>query len=100
VPDGSAIDEEGYLWNARWDGGCVIRIAPDGELDRVVEMPARRPTSCAFGGDNMKTLYVTSAAMDSTDPADSADLGGAVFSIEVDVAGSRIPPYNGSVIEL
>ena len=97
VPDGSAIDEDGYLWNARWDGGCVIRVSPDGEVDCIVEMPALRPTSCAFGGQDMKTLYVTSAATDSPAPVDSADMGGAVFSIEVDVAGSRIPPYQGDV---
>lgn len=97
VPDGSAIDEEGFLWNARWDGGCVIRISPDGELDRVIEVPARCPTSCAFGGEDMKTLYVTSAASDSSSHEGSDDLGGAVFSIDVDVAGSRIPPYKGPV---
>jgi sugar lactone lactonase YvrE len=97
VPDGSAIDEEGYLWNARWDGGCVVRISPDGDLDRVVELPVQRPTSCAFGGENMKTLYITSAASGSSAPPDRADLSGAVFSIEVDVAGSRVPAYEGPV---
>jgi sugar lactone lactonase YvrE len=97
VPDGSAIDEEGYLWNARWDGGCVIRISPHGEVDRVVDMPTRRPTSCAFGGEDMKTLYVTSAASGSSAPDDRNDMSGAVFSIEVDVAGSRIPPYAGPI---
>lgn len=88
-PDGSAIDAAGYLWNARWDGGCVVRISPDGELDRVLELPTRRPTSCAFGGEDMKTLFITSAA----DEGD--DLSGAVFSIHVDVAGSPIPSYAG-----
>jgi sugar lactone lactonase YvrE len=95
VPDGSAIDEEGYLWNARWDGGCVIRISPDGKLDCIVEVPALRPTSCAFGGADMKTLYITSAALGSSASADSADMGGAVFSIEVEVAGSKIPRFQG-----
>ena len=95
VPDGSAIDEEGYLWNARWDGGCVVRISPYGELDQVVEVPTRRPTSCAFGGVDMKTLYVTSAASDSSAPPGQDDQGGAVFSIEVNVAGCSIPLYEG-----
>ena len=90
-PDGSAIDEEGYLWNARWDGGCVVRISPDGELDRVLELPTRRPTSCAFGGEGMKTLFITSAADDND------DLSGAVFSIESEVAGARIPAYAGPI---
>jgi sugar lactone lactonase YvrE len=43
--DGSTIDAEGYLWNCRWEGGCVLRIAPDGSLDRTVELPVGRPTS-------------------------------------------------------
>jgi sugar lactone lactonase YvrE len=95
VPDGSAIDDEGYLWNARWDGSCVIRISPDGELDRVIELPTMRPTSCAFGGLNMKTLFVTSAAAESLAPCDRVDNAGSVFSVEVDVAGAVIPPYGG-----
>jgi sugar lactone lactonase YvrE len=90
-PDGSAIDEDGYLWNARWDGGCVIRISPDGELDRVIEVPTQRPTSCAFGGEDMKTLFITSADDDHDDKS------GAVLSLEVDVPVSRISPYAGPI---
>jgi len=97
IPDGSAIDDEGFLWNARWDGGCVIRISPDGRLDRVIKLPTMRPTSCAFGGLDMKTMFITSAAVDSSRPFDRADLGGAVFRIELDVAGSSIPRYKGPV---
>ncbi len=44
-PDGSAIDDQGFLWNARFGGGCVIRYAPDGSIDRIVDMPATNPTS-------------------------------------------------------
>ena len=44
VPDGSTIDVDGCLWNARWDGGVLLRIAPDGKLDRVIEMPVPRPS--------------------------------------------------------
>jgi sugar lactone lactonase YvrE len=63
LPDGSCLDADGYLWNCRVVGGaCVVRIAPDGEVDRVVELPCSWPTSCTFGGPNLDTLYVTSAS--------------------------------------
>jgi sugar lactone lactonase YvrE len=61
LPDGSAIDAEGFLWNCRWGGGCVIRFDPDGEVDRVVELPVDNVTSCAFGGPDLGTLYITTA---------------------------------------
>jgi len=80
VPDGSAIDAQGYLWNARWGGRCLIRIAPDGSVDRVVSLPTLNPTTCAFGGPDLKTLYITSAR--------SADqLSGSIFSMQVEVGG-------------
>jgi L-arabinonolactonase len=60
-PDGSAIDAEGYLWNVRWGGGQVVRFAPDGSVDRVLELPALQPTCVAFGGPRLDVLYVTSA---------------------------------------
>ena len=58
-PDGSAMDSEGYLWNARWDGSCLLRLTPEGEVDRIIELPVSRPTSCVFGGPNLTTLYIT-----------------------------------------
>ena len=60
-PDGSTVDAEGYVWNARWEAACVIRFSPDGEIDRVVKIPASRVTCCAFGGANLDTLYVTTS---------------------------------------
>ena len=61
LPDGSAIDTEGYVWNCRYGGGCIVRVAPDGKIDRVIEMPVSRPTNCTFGGPGGNVLYVTSA---------------------------------------
>ncbi|MCR9239060.1 MAG: SMP-30/gluconolactonase/LRE family protein [Alphaproteobacteria bacterium] len=80
-PDGSAIDSDGYIWNARYGGSCIVRVAPDGSVDRVVDMPVSNLTSCTFGGPDLKTLYVTSAAQPGELHA------GSVFSIAVDVAG-------------
>ena len=62
LPDGSAIDVDGYLWNCRFGGACIVRIAPSGAIDRVIEMPEENITSCCFGGPDMKSLYVTTAA--------------------------------------
>lgn len=62
MPDGSAIDAEGYIWNCRFFGRSIVRLAPDGTVDRVVDMPVKNITTATFGGDDLRTLYVTSAS--------------------------------------
>ncbi|WP_268800790.1 SMP-30/gluconolactonase/LRE family protein [Pseudomonas huanghezhanensis] len=82
-PDGSAMDTDGYIWNARWGGNCLIRFAPDGSVDRVIDLPVSHPTSCVFGGPDMTTLFVTSAR-----PSTGAlALDGAVLSMETGITG-------------
>lgn len=87
-PDGSTIDAEGYLWNAQWDGWRLARYAPDGTLDRIVELPVQKPTSCMFGGPDLRTLYVTSAIWDLT-PEQLRDQpqAGGLFALDVGIAG-------------
>jgi L-arabinonolactonase len=60
-PDGLAVDSEGYVWSAQWDGWRVTRYDPDGKVERVIPMPVQRPTSCTFGGKDLDQLYITSA---------------------------------------
>jgi len=95
-PDGSALDAEGYLWNAQWDGWRIVRYGPDGSIDRTVAMPVQRPTSCMFGGPDLATLYVTSASLDLS-PVDleRQPEAGGLFAIEPGVTGLPEPVFAG-----
>jgi sugar lactone lactonase YvrE len=84
VPDGSAVDAEGYLWNCRFFGGCILRIAPDGRVACVIEMPVSNVTNCAFGGSDLRTLYVTTASLHAKA---GERLAGALFAIPSGVPG-------------
>jgi len=93
IPDGSAIDADGCLWNARWGAGAVLRITPEGKLDQVIELPVPRPTSCSFGGPDLKTLYVTSATYGLTAAQlEQFPLSGSVFAIHGAGQGIPVPP--------
>jgi len=62
LPDGAAIDAEGYYWCAIHGAGRIRRYAPDGAVDRDILLPVSKPTMCAFAGDDLETMYVTSAS--------------------------------------
>ena len=59
-PDGACVDESGCYWIACVGGFAVLRVTPDGRVDRTVELPIRRPTMPAFGGADLGTVFVTS----------------------------------------
>ena len=94
APDGSAVDAEGFIWNAQWGAGRVVRYTPGGEVDRIVEMPVSQPSSCAFGGPGLTTVYVTSAR----DGLDQQALerepeAGSLFCFEAGVRGLSLPVF-------
>jgi sugar lactone lactonase YvrE len=63
MPDGLTLDADGYIWVSLWGGGGVRRYAPDGSLDAIIRLPTTYPTSCAFGGPDLRDLYITTAAI-------------------------------------
>jgi sugar lactone lactonase YvrE len=74
----------------------VIRLAPDGRIERVVEMPVQRPTSCIFGGPELNQLFVTSAKIGLKEAELARQpLAGNVFVVDVDVPGLPEPLFAG-----
>ena len=96
VPDGLAVDSDGCVWVAVWGSSRVLRFTPRGRLDTEVLLPASIPTSCAFGGPDLGTLYITTAWATLTDEERSREpYAGGVFAADVGVAGLREPSYAG-----
>lgn len=87
-PDGAAVDSEGAYWCAMFDGGRLLRLSPEGEILREIPLPLRCPTMIAFGGADLRTLYITSARHNRA-AAELAEhpLSGCLLSMRVDVAG-------------
>jgi sugar lactone lactonase YvrE len=96
LPDGMTVDEEGFLWVAFWDGAAVRRFAPDGRVVSVVTFPVSRVTSCAFGGEDLADLYVTSArdGLSEGELQDQSRAGG-LFRLRPGVRGLPSQPFAG-----
>ncbi|UVI28323.1 SMP-30/gluconolactonase/LRE family protein [Paenibacillus spongiae] len=91
LPDGMSIDHKGMIWVAEWGGSRVVRWNPaDGSQLSVLEMPVPQPSSCAFGGENYETLYITSAYQGMSDSKRSEHpLAGALFHMSTSDMGIR-----------
>jgi L-arabinonolactonase len=88
VPDGSSADADGFVWNAAFDAGCLLRYAPDGRVDRTVKLPVSRPTACTFGGPDLATLYVTTARFRLGPEKLAAEpLAGSLLALDVGARG-------------
>jgi sugar lactone lactonase YvrE len=95
-PDGLTVDAEGCVWSAQPGYGRLVRYDPAGRIERIIELPVSRGTSCIFGGDGYATLYITSATETLT-PAQLAEepLAGSVFAFEPGVCGLAETPFAG-----
>ena len=95
-PDGACVDAEGFLWNAIFAGGRIVRHAPDGRLDRIIELPVTNPTCVCFGGPELRTLYVTTARKFLGEAQlHNEPLAGSLLAIEVDVRGFPEATFGG-----
>jgi len=95
-PDGAAMDLEGYYWSAGISAGVLNRWAPDGRLERRIELPCACPTMPCFGGPELKTLYVTSLRHGlSAQRLTQWPLSGGIFALEVEVPGVPVARFKG-----
>jgi L-arabinonolactonase len=96
IPDGSCVDSEGCVWNAVWEGYRVERWSPEGALLQVVRVPVRKPTCCAFGGEDLSTLYITtSRLMEEEDGLSREPSAGSLYAVRPGVQGLIDQPFAG-----
>lgn len=99
VPDGHAVDQDGYIWQAMYGGSKVIRISPEGKVVAEILLPTRCPTCPCFAGED---LYITTAKEGQPDKyPESVELSGSVFKCRVGVKGLRLNrfKYNRDIIQ-
>lgn len=99
APDGMTIDEQGMLWIGHWGGGMVGRYNPEsGEMIQKIEVPALNVTACAFGGEKLDQLYITTASVGmSEEQMQEYPLAGGLFVAEPGVRGVPADFYRGLV---
>lgn len=88
-PDGLAVDVDGNIWLALWEGFAIIQLSPEGKVLKKIDLPVSRITCPCFGGAGMDELFVTTAALDRTVPTEVGGVEGSVFRLKVGVKGLR-----------
>ncbi|MGH8793243.1 MAG: SMP-30/gluconolactonase/LRE family protein [Stackebrandtia sp.] len=95
-PDGLCVDGDGGIWVAIAFGWAVRRYTPDGRLDRVIRLPTAQVTSCAFGGRDLRTLFITTGMKGLTgEQRDEQRLAGGIFACTPGVTGLNTTPFKG-----
>jgi len=99
VPDGLTVDDRGDIWVALWNGGALARYHPDGSLLATIPLPVDRPTSCAFGGTDGATLFVTTAreGLSRAALARQPDAGRLLRLDSLGATGPPCMPYRGKL---
>ena len=93
-PDGAAIDSAGNYWSAQYEGGCVLRYSMLGEITGIIHVPSKRVTMVAFGGTDLRTMYITTARDGATEGELLKDVhAGGIFACEMDIPGRAEPLY-------
>ena len=93
-PDGAAIDNAGNYWSAQYEGGCVLRYSIAGEITGIIHVPSKRVTMVAFGGADLRTLYITTARDGATENELMTDThAGGIFACDMDIPGRAEPLY-------
>ncbi len=94
--DGAAMDTEGGYWAALYKGGKLVRVMADGTIDQEIPLPVSQPTMPAFGGADMKTIFITSASQRLSDESLAAQpLAGGLFTVTIDVPGCPVGMFGG-----
>jgi sugar lactone lactonase YvrE len=95
-PDGATVDAEGYVWHTMVATGHLVRLDPKGRVDRVIQLPVTNPTCPAFGGEGLRSLYITSHSQRIAPERLAAEpWAGALLRLDVGVAGLPEPRYQG-----
>ncbi|WP_223263044.1 SMP-30/gluconolactonase/LRE family protein [Arthrobacter sp. NamB2] len=93
VPDGMAIDAEGGIWTALYGGGAIARYDAAGRLSEHIPLPVTNVTACAFGGKDLRTLFITTTQENI--PEGSEPAAGALYAVETGIAGAPLPMFEG-----
>ena len=93
LPDGAAVDAQGHYWSARAFGGRLVRYRPDGSIERTIHLPFRNPTMVAFGGRDLRTLYITTTRRRLSEADADKEKAGSLFAMDVDVQGLSEPSF-------
>jgi sugar lactone lactonase YvrE len=102
IPDGMAVDSNGFIWSAQWYGGCIVRYDPDGKRERVIKIPAKQTSSIAFGGGELTDMYVTTAGKSGPLPImppgydpQTGNFGGQLFHLNLGIQGK--PEFKANI---
>jgi sugar lactone lactonase YvrE len=93
LPDGIAVDVDGCIWVAVFRGWEVQRITPEGKVDRAIRLPGSQVTTCAFGGDDLRTLYIAVSPFGLPEDRRASETSGYIYAVDAGVQGLATPEF-------